>query len=105
MNKVEAQRVLKERLAKLRALPYKDLVERVDSILSEEIARDSERTWQLEFEVNWDAEPDGNIRVSGLIDDGGLRAFVPLTESFVKTPSGEFVDEAPKPPDSDKDPA
>jgi hypothetical protein len=93
MNSPEAQRVLKERLAKLRALSYRDLVARVDSILSEEIARDSERSWQLEFEVLWDSEPSGNVRVTGTIDDGGLRAFVPLTESFIKAPSGEFVDE------------
>lgn len=93
MNTLEAQRVLKKRLAKLRALSYRDLVARVDSVLTEEIARDSERSWQLEFEVLWDDEPSGNVRVNGTIDDPGLKAFVPLTESFVKAPSGEFVGE------------
>ena len=93
MNSAEAQRVLKERLAKLRALSYRDLVARVDSVLTEEIARDSERSWQLEFEVLWDGEPSGNVRVMGSIDDGGLRAFVPLTDSFIKAPTGEFVGE------------
>jgi hypothetical protein len=62
-------------------------------VFSEEIARDSERSWQLEFEVNWDEEPAGNIRVTGLIDDSGLNSFVPLTEGFVKAPSGAFVGE------------
>lgn len=93
MNAPEARRVLKERLAKLRALSYRELAGRVDSVLTEEVARDGERTWQLEFEVNWDDEPSGNVRVSGLIDDGGLRAFVPLTDSFIKSPSGEFIGE------------
>jgi hypothetical protein len=93
MNTAEAQRVLKARLAKLRALSYRELVARVDSVLNEEIARDGERSWQLEFEVLWDDEPEGNVRVNAMIDDGGLRSFVPLTASFVKAPSGEFVDE------------
>lgn len=93
MNTTEARRVLSERLAKLRALSYRDLEKRVDSVLTEEIARDSERSWQLEFQVLWDDEPSGNIRVVGTIDDGGLRAFVPLTDAFVKSPSGAFVGE------------
>lgn len=93
MNAQEARRILKERLAKLRALSYPELAERIDSVLTEEVSRDSERSWQLEFEVNWDDEPSGNIRVSGLIDDSGLNAFVPLTDSFIKSPSGEFVGE------------
>jgi len=93
MNSAEAQRVLHERLGKLRAMPYQELAAKIDAIFTEEIARDSERSWQLEFEVNWDDEPSGNIRVTGIIDDGGLRAFVPLTESFVKSPSGAFVEE------------
>ena len=65
----------------------------MESVLTEEVPRDSERSWQLEFEVLWDDEPSGNVRVLGSIDDGGLRTFVPLTESFIKAPSGEFVGE------------
>ena len=93
MNSAEAEKLLKARLAKLRALSYTELAARVDSVLTEEVARDSERSWQLEFEVVWDDEPQGNIRVNGTIDDGGLRAFVPLTDGFVKSPAGEIVGE------------
>lgn len=93
MNATDASKVLAERLGKLRALAYRDLVRRVDSVLTETIARDSHRSWQLEFQVLWDDEPSGNVRVIGTIDDGGLRDFVPLTQSFIKSPSGEFVGE------------
>ena len=93
MNATEARRVLSERLQKLRALPYRDLAKRVDSVLTEEVARDGERSWQLEFEVLWDDEPSGNVRVVGSIDDGGLRDFVPLTDGFVKSPAGKFLGE------------
>jgi hypothetical protein len=91
MDKVAAQKVLNEWLAKLRAVPYQELVSRVDSVTTDEKVRDSERSWQIEVEVQWADEPDGNIRVTVSVDDGGLRAFVPLTETFVKTPTGEFV--------------
>lgn len=88
-----AQRVLKEWVAKLRAVPYRELVPRVDSVTTDEVPRDSERSWQLEIQVLWDDEPDGNVRVVVTVDDGGLQAFVPLTESFIKSPTGEFVGE------------
>jgi hypothetical protein len=91
MDTVAARKVLNAWLAKLRAVPYRELAARVDSVTNDEVARDSERSWQLEVQVLWDDEPNGNIRVTASIDDGGLRAFVPMTDGFVKTPSGEFV--------------
>lgn len=87
------QKVLDEWLAKLRAVSYRELASRVDTVTTDEVVRDSERSWQLEIQVLWDDEPDGNVRVIVSIDDGGLRAFVPLTGSFVKSPSGAFVGE------------
>jgi hypothetical protein len=91
MDTVAARKVLNAWLAKLRAVPYKELAARVDSVTNDEVARDSERSWQVEVQVLWDDEPNGNIRVTASIDDGGLRAFVPMTDGFVKTPSGELV--------------
>ena len=91
MDKVAAQKVLKEWVTKLRAVSYKELASRVDSVTTDEVVRDSERSWQIEVEVQWDDEPDGNVRVTVAVDDGGLRDFVPLTETFVKTPAGAFV--------------
>lgn len=91
MDTVAAGKVLNAWLAKLRAVPYKELAARVDSVTNDEVARDSERSWQVEVQVQWDDEPGGNIRVTASIDDGGLRAFVPMTDGFVKTPSGDIV--------------
>ena len=91
MDTVAARKVLNAWLAKLRAVPYRELAARVDSVTNDEVARDSERSWQLEVQVLWDDEPGGNIRVTASIDDGGLRAFVPMTDGFVKTPSGDIV--------------
>jgi hypothetical protein len=93
MDTVAAQRILDEWMAKLRAVPYRELASRVDSVTTDELARDSERSWQLEIQVLWDDEPDGNVRVMVSIDDGGLRAFVPMTKSFIKSRTGEIVGE------------
>jgi hypothetical protein len=47
--------------------------------------------YQIEFEAVWDGARGGNLRVLGHIDDGGLRAFFPLTEDFIIAPDGSFV--------------
>ena len=91
MDTVAAQKVLDKWVAKLRTEPYRELASRVGSVTTDDVARDGERTWQLEVQVVWDDEPDGNIRVLVSIDDGGLRAFVPMTSDFVKSPSGAFI--------------
>ena len=93
MDSVAAQRVLDQWLTKLRAVSYRELASRVDSVTTDEVVRDSERSWQLEIQVFWDDQPNGNVRVMVSVDDGGLRAFVPLSGSFIKAPSGEFVGE------------
>jgi hypothetical protein len=93
MNTVEARRVLSERLACYRHLSYSDLVGRIGTVECEEIANSSQRLWQLEFQFFWDNKPNGDVRVMGAIDDGGIRAFVPVTDSFIKAPNGEFVDD------------
>jgi hypothetical protein len=93
MDTVAAQKVLDKWVAKLRTEPYRELASRVGSVTTDEIARDGERSWQVEVEVFWDDEPNGNVRVTVSIDDGGLRAFVPMTSDFIKSPSGEFIGE------------
>jgi len=93
MDTVAAQKLLEEWLTKLRAMPYRELAAGVGSVTTDEVVRDSQRSWQLEIQVFWDDEPNGNVRVMASVDDGGLRAFVPLTDGFIKAPSGEFVGE------------
>jgi len=58
-----------------------------------EVTGTSGTHYQIEVEIFWDNKPNGNARVLGLIDDGGIRAFLPLSEDFIMTPDGSFVDE------------
>src|SRR5438874_858878 len=60
---------------------------------TQEYGSRSERGTRVEVEALWDDRPDGNVRVMGSIDDGGWRAFVPLTESFVMACDGSLVGE------------
>ena len=53
----------------------------------------SGKWYQIEIQAFWDGKPDGDIRVMGSIDDGGWRAYFPLCEDFIKSPSNEFVGE------------
>jgi hypothetical protein len=93
MDSGAAQKVLDKWVAKLRTEPYRELAARVGTATTDEIPRDAERFWQVEVQVSWDDEPDGNVRVTVSVDDGGLRAFVPMTSDFIKSPSGEFIGE------------
>ena len=38
------------------------------------------------IQIHWDGRRGGDIRVIGLIDDGGWRAFIPLSEGFITGP-------------------
>lgn len=93
MNKAEAHAILAEGLAKLRKLSYGELKTRIDTVDTQEVTGPSGAWYQLEYQTVWDGEAEGNIRVLGSIDDGGVRAWFPMSDSFIKSPDDSFVDE------------
>ncbi len=94
MNTDEALQVLEGELAGYRDQPYAELARRVQSgPVVRECQGRSGASYQMEVECDWDDRPGGNIRVMASIDDGGWRAFVPLTRSFIKSADGSFVGE------------
>ena len=93
MNNEEARSILRKHLENYRKRTYGDLVQLIDEPQTAEIRTANGITYQLEIEVFWDAAPNGDIRVLGSIDDGGLRAFAPLNEGFILAPNGQFVGE------------
>jgi len=94
MNSEEATQLLERELASFRGESYTRLALRIPSgsLHVERPAADG-ATYQLEFQFFWDDRAGGNIRVMGSIDDGGWRAFVPITRSFIKSADGSFVGE------------
>ena len=93
MDKTEAKKVITEELETYRAKSYGELVELVGSPIAYEKPGASGSRYQVEIQVLWDSQPNGDVRVVGSVDDGGWRALFPLTDSFIKSPSGEFVGE------------
>ncbi len=94
MDKEEARSLLSARVEELRAAPYAALVERFlgESETVETPGRCG-AAYQLQTRAFWDDRREGNLRVVVAIDDGGWRAFVPLTDGFIVAPDGSFVGE------------
>jgi hypothetical protein len=93
MNTQEAQSLLSEYLAGYRNYSYDELQTRLREIDTYQVNGESGVQYQVEIQVFWDDKLQQNIRVIGAIDDGGWRAFLPLTDSFIMAPDGSFVGE------------
>ena len=93
MNNSEARRVLIAELARYRQMTHTDLQRLLHTQDNFETDAPSGTKYEVEIEAVWDNHPGGNLRVLAHIDDGALRAFVPLTEDFIISPDGRFIGE------------
>ena len=95
MDGTEARTILKSHLAGLRAKSYGELVALIAVHGTTEVKGPSGVTYQVELQAFWDdpKKPHQIIRIMGSIDDGGLRAYFPMSDSFLMAPDGAFVDE------------
>ena len=93
MDLEEARAVLRVELARYRGYTRAQL----ERLLSEQDIKEargaSGTIYQVEIEAVWDDRVGGSIRVLGHIDDGGVRALMPLTDDFIVAPDGSFVGE------------
>ncbi len=86
MNRQEALAVLRRQLALYQRLRYADLKAKIGENDCCDVAGPSGTEYQVEIQVLWEKAPGQSILVTGAVDDGGLRAFVPLCEGFVRAP-------------------
>jgi hypothetical protein len=108
MDRREARRVLSQEIEALRRLSYEELRSRIPPIRrrilfveivdepqveTHEVTGESGTVYQVETQVFWDGRPESDIRILCSIDDGGLAAFLPMTDDFILAPDGTFVDE------------
>jgi hypothetical protein len=86
MNKPEAYNILARHLN--RFLNYSELVPRVEAgqIEQFEARGESNITYQIEVQFDWEVERNGPIRVFGSIYDASAGGFFPLTQSLLLTP-------------------
>jgi hypothetical protein len=94
MDRAEALQVAGAVLDRLRRRPYDRLVaELLREPQTEEITGPSGAAYQVEVEAIWDDRKKRHLRVMVAIDDGGWRAFAPLSTDFIVAPDGSFVGE------------
>jgi hypothetical protein len=86
MDNEEALSLLKNFLDRVEAAGYVALSKRAGESDSLEVVGASGKKYQIEYDIQWDHKPDGAIRIIGSVDDGGLRAFAPVTKSRLVTP-------------------
>jgi hypothetical protein len=92
MDTQEARRLIEARLAKYRTLGYTALLRLLQEQDTFELEGATGTKYQVEIQAVWDNRKGGDLRVLGSIDDGGWRAFVPLTSDFIIRPDGTLVD-------------
>ena len=88
-DKEEARLLLADELEKVRNLGYTQLrkvfVEQ-KGIQAFKVTGASGVEYQIEIEGWWDGDDEADIRILGGIDNGGLRAYVPLSDLFIVRP-------------------
>jgi len=90
MDEDTARSILSAALQEYRGTPYQGLAGIVGQLDVREVRAPDGTRYQLEFQVLWDGKTGGAVRVLGAIDDGGLRAFRPLTLDFIRNPDGSY---------------
>jgi hypothetical protein len=93
LNRAEAQVILTSELAQLRAKPYRELAGLVEKRTARQVNGESGAEYTTEVSFYWDGEPNEDVRVIASISDGGKSAYIPLSESFIKSSNGRFVGE------------
>ena len=89
MNNQIARECAHAEMAALQQLSYAELTKLVGNPHSKWADGSDGKKYQLEIQAFWDeSKKGGNLRVVVSVDDGGWRAFFPLTETFILSPAG-----------------
>jgi hypothetical protein len=91
MNRFEAHSVLKEQLAAFARQSYLEVAGLIDNPTAITVKAPAGRKYQVEFNVFYDSEACRDLRIIGSIDNGGLRAFVPVTKTLIMKQNGETL--------------
>lgn len=91
MNEQAAQAAINAELELLQARSYADLTALIGNVETKEVVGDDGKNYQLEIQAFWDGKKGEELRVIVAADDGGWRAFKPLTDGFVMRPDGSLV--------------
>jgi|GEM_PF-997182 len=99
MDENEARAIISRYLAAYRGKTYNELRRLLREQDCFETHGPSGVWYQIEIQAITDDARRRTIRVCGAIDDGGPRAYRPLTDDFIMAPDGAFVGEQGAPRD------
>jgi hypothetical protein len=91
MNEEVAYTLIDAELRRLSGRAYSELIQLVGTPETKQVVGEDGNSYQLEIEVIRDITSGDNIRVIVSADDGGWRAFLPLTRAFLMRPDGSLV--------------
>jgi hypothetical protein len=90
MNREEALQALSLEVTRLRGRTHAELTALVDTPAHFEHIGISGQTYQVDVSAAWDDKPGQVLRLFFSVDDGGLRAYLPLTKSGLVPPDESF---------------
>ena len=88
MNNAEALQELQKELSKYKARSHSQLTELISEPVWTKVAQPKGQWYQIKIEAFWDRDPGGDLHILGRIDDGGWRAWLPISHSFIRKPDG-----------------
>ena len=91
MNEQVAYALINLELKRLEKVSYADLAGLIRKVETKENCGEDGKKYQLEIQVFWDSKKGGDLRVIVAADDGGWRAFKPLSDSFIMRPDSSLV--------------
>ncbi len=95
MNNQIARELLNAEIVRLKRLTWAEFAAKIKDVEVKEVKGPDGKLYCIEIEIFWDdpRRPGANIRILAAIDDGGIRALAPMTDSFILAPDGHFVGE------------
>ena len=91
MNEQIAQALINSEMRRLETLSYTHLVSMIGKVETKELVGEDGKNYQLEIQAFWDSKKGDNVRLIVAVDDGGWRAYKPLTDGFIMRPDGSLV--------------
>ena len=88
MNRQEALSALTKEASRFIGRSYAELAQMIGKPATAEHGK-----YQVEVTAHWDDKPNGTLRLIFAVDDGGLRAFMPLTRGTLIEPGSTFTGE------------
>jgi hypothetical protein len=91
MNEHVAYGLIDTELRRLQQLSYSELAALIGRVEAKKVVAEDGNTYQLEIQAFWDGKKGGDVRLIVAADDGGWRAFKPLTGDFLMRPDGTLI--------------